>query len=83
MIPKGVHVQQITTTTLPINIFVANGLLVHGNDVLFQYPIRVNLHPQLSGESLEGSFNGGMPRKGGSPNQDPLRRLLLDPHVGF
>jgi hypothetical protein len=35
-IPKGVYVQHIVVTTLPINILVANGLPIHGNDVLFQ-----------------------------------------------
>ncbi len=41
LILKGIRVQMIMATTLPI----ANGLCVHGNDVLFQRPKRVNSHP--------------------------------------
>jgi hypothetical protein len=36
LIPGGVPIQQIVATILLVNIVVANGLLVHGNDVLFQ-----------------------------------------------
>jgi hypothetical protein len=78
LIPRNIHVQLIMTTTLHINIFVANGLHVHGNDVLFEQLKRSNSHPQPSGEP-----HGGSPRGGGSPNQDPLERLLLDPPIQF
>jgi len=43
LILRGVHVQQIMATILPINILIANGLLVHGNDVLFQQAKWINL----------------------------------------
>jgi hypothetical protein len=43
LILRGVHVQQIMATILPINILIANGLLVHCNDVLFQQAKWINL----------------------------------------
>ncbi len=36
--------------SLPINIHVAIGLLVHDNSVPFQQRRRANLHPQPGGE---------------------------------
>jgi hypothetical protein len=71
------------TITLHVNIHAANGLPIHGNDVLFQHPKRVNSHPQPSGELPRGSPNGESLRGGGSPYQDPLKKPLPNPHVGF
>ncbi len=61
LISKGVHVQQVMVATLPIKMHIANGLIVHGIDVSFQQPRRVNLYLQLGGESYGGSPNGGSP----------------------
>ncbi len=68
LIPKGVLVQQTMATTLPINIHIANGLPIHGNDVLFQQPKRTNAHPSLDGEQPKGLPDGGSLRGGKSPN---------------
>jgi len=43
LISRGVPIQQTMAITLLVN--VANGLPVHGNDVSFQQPRRVHLHP--------------------------------------
>jgi len=60
-----------------MNIFVANGLLVHGNDVSFQQPRRVNLHPQLGREPSKSFPNGRL------FNQNPPKGPPLNPLVGF
>ncbi len=58
LIYKSAPIQYTTTITLHVNIHVANGLPVHGNDVLFQQPKKVDSHPQLSGKLPRGSPNG-------------------------
>ncbi len=71
------------TTNVLINILVANGLPIHGNDVLFQQLKRIDSHPQLGGGVLGGLPNGRSPKGGGSFNWNPPKGLLLDPPVGF
>jgi hypothetical protein len=68
--------------TLLVNIDVANGLHVHGNDVSFQQLKSNNLHPQPNGEPLGGSPNG---RSLGRRlfYQDPLGRSPVDAPIGF
>ncbi len=44
-IVKGVLLQQTTTITLFINIFVTTKLPVYGNGVLIQQPNRANSYP--------------------------------------
>jgi hypothetical protein len=43
---------------IPINILVANGLIIHGDDVLIQQQKKVHLHASSSGKSLGKSPNG-------------------------
>jgi hypothetical protein len=44
-VSRGVPVQQIVVASLPVNIHLAIGLHVSGDNVPFQQPIRINLHP--------------------------------------
>jgi len=68
---------------LPINIHVAIGLLIYGNNVPFQQPRRVILHPQPGGELPRGLPNGRISLGQGSPNQDPPKGPPPDPPIGF
>jgi hypothetical protein len=45
LIVKSVHVQQIATIILPLNIHVTIGLPIYGNGVSIQQPRRANPHP--------------------------------------
>ncbi len=82
IVTRGVFIPQAMMPTLLANIHVTIGLIVYGNNVLINQPIRVNSYSQPGGKFLGGLLNGRLLGRG-SPNWDPFKRLPPNPLVGF